>query len=102
MQVFLPLFDCYAGPIRSKNMENPRLSPIIAPLDKLPENMLLIIPTMDILLDEQVIFIQRVQEEASRDPRYANRRYESLLMEKQIHGWDQCKFGVEGNSFGVC
>ena len=88
----MPLFDSYAGPIREDNLENPRLSPILAPLDKLPENMLLIIATMDILLHEQSTFIQRVKEEASKDPKYAGRRYESLLMENQLHGWTECSF----------
>jgi len=91
MQVFVPLFDAYASSVRSKNLDNPRLSPILASLEKLPENILLIIPTMDILLHEQTTFIQRIKEDASKDSTYAGRRYEALFMEKQMHGWDQCK-----------
>ena len=44
-------------------MENPRLSPIVADIDTLPENMLLIIPAIDILLHEQLTFVERVKKD---------------------------------------
>jgi hypothetical protein len=86
-----PLFDAYAGPARAKNLNNPRLSPIVASLDTLPMNMLFIIPTLDILLEEQLSMVKRLQDEASINPAHSKRRIESILFEKQIHGWAERK-----------
>jgi hypothetical protein len=83
----LPLFDAYAGPVRARNMDNPRLSPTLASLDSLPRNMLFIVPTLDILLDEQLSMVKRLQDEASADPAHSKRRIECITFEKQIHGW---------------
>ena len=84
--VLEPLFDAYAGPVRAQNMENPRLSPILAPLERLPRNMLFVIPTLDILLDEQMAMVTRLQDEAARDPTRAKDRIEAITFENQIHG----------------
>lgn len=83
----LPLFDAYAGPARARNMDNPRLSPTLASLDSLPRNMLFIVPTLDILLEEQLSMVKRLQDEASTDPAHSKRRIECMTFEKQIHGW---------------
>ena len=88
---FEPLFDAYAGPARARNMENPRLSPIVAPLQTLPRNMLFIIPTLDILLDEQMAMVKRLQDEAAKDPAESKRRIEGITFENQLHGWIERK-----------
>jgi acetyl esterase/lipase len=82
----VPLFDAYAGPAREKNRENPRLNPILAPVETLPKNLLMLIPTMDIILHEQLEFVKRVQEEAK-----PGQRIEAKLFEGQIHGWTERK-----------
>jgi acetyl esterase/lipase len=91
-----PLFDCYAAPTKVKNMENPRMNPVVAKLETLPDNILLIIPTMDILLHEQLTFVKRLQEEAANADQHAKRKIESKLFENQIHGWVECKFSTAG------
>jgi hypothetical protein len=92
MTIMLPLFDSYAGPVRAQNIENPRLNPILAKLDTLPEDILLIIPTVDILLHEQLTFVERLKKETAEDPKkHSNRRLETLMIEGQFHGWNDCK-----------
>ncbi|KAH8677858.1 putative lipase/esterase family protein [Xylariales sp. PMI_506] len=87
LQVLLPLYDAYASPVRSQNMDNPRLSPVIASPDHLPENMLLVIAGLDIVVHEQLTFVERIKEEMSRNPDYADRKVETLYMEKAFHGF---------------
>ena len=82
-----PLFYAYASPAIDKNRDNPRLNPILASVETLPKDLLMIIPTMDILLHEQLSFLKRLQEEAK-----SGRRIESRLFEGQLHGWTECKF----------
>ncbi|KAK7421570.1 hypothetical protein QQZ08_009915 [Neonectria magnoliae] len=45
-----PLFDAYAAPARAKHFVDPRLSPVLANRETLPERMLLVVPGMDILV----------------------------------------------------
>jgi alpha/beta hydrolase fold len=87
----MPLFDAYASAARVANLDNPRLNPIVASLDTLPENMLFIVPTLDILLHEQLTFIERLKGEAAKNVNYAGRRIESLMFDGQIHGFLECE-----------
>lgn len=48
----MPLFDVYACPSRAADRENPRLHPILADGNTLPEDMLFVVPTVDILLHD--------------------------------------------------
>ncbi|KAF2667934.1 alpha/beta-hydrolase [Microthyrium microscopicum] len=106
--VFMPLFDSYPGPVRFQNMDNPRLNPILAPIDKLPENLLLIIPTVDILLHEQLTFLERVQEEAAGNPKHKDRQFKAILIEGQFHGWAELPSfnekmrGSKNRAFNAC
>lgn len=79
----LPLFDAYASPSRAANLTNPRLNPILAAAETLPRDMLFIIPTIDILLHEQLTFVERLKRETEG----SGRRIESRLVEGQWHGW---------------
>jgi acetyl esterase/lipase len=94
LSFMVPLYDSYAASRRSENMENPRLNPIFADLDKLPEHMLFIIPTMDILVHEQLTLLQRLKNEAETKPGNEGRRIEAKYFEGQFHGWDQRKQSV--------
>jgi len=90
----LPLFDSYPGPVRAENMSNPRLSPILGDMEDLPENILMVIPGIDILVHEQITFIQRLTEEAAGAPKETRRRFETFYDEKAFHGYLECKSTV--------
>ncbi|KIW05571.1 uncharacterized protein PV09_03446 [Verruconis gallopava] len=88
MAVFLPLYDAYAGPVRAENMENPRLSPILSDVGRLPERMLLIVPAIDILVHEQLTFVERVQRELVENGLdKQGRSCEAHVVEGAFHGW---------------
>jgi acetyl esterase/lipase len=91
-QYILPLIDSYAGPVRAKNMDNPRLSPILCPIETLPKDILLCIAGIDILVDEQRRFVSRLKEEIARDPKYSDRQVESVYFAKGFHGYLSCKW----------
>ena len=98
--LLLPLADAYAGRghRRVQNAEDPRLHPALARLRDLPADMLFVIPTVDILIDEQMEMVERLQREALvEDSSKANagvgkRRIEKLVFEGQWHGWLECVF----------
>jgi acetyl esterase/lipase len=77
-----PLFNSYAGPKNAENMQNPRMNPILASVDTLPENMLFLIPTLDILLHEQLTFVERLTNEITRNQKFSNRTIKAKLFEK--------------------
>ncbi|EAW09977.1 putative lipase/esterase family protein [Aspergillus clavatus NRRL 1] len=93
----LPLMDAYAGPERLENMGNPLLNPILADIESLPRHMMFVVPKVDILLQEQSVFIERLKEEAAavnrgmseQNSKMQSRVYriESRFDEGQIHGW---------------
>jgi len=98
LSVLLPLYDSYAGPVRAQEMGNPRMSPYIARLHDLPENILMIIPGLDILVHEQMTFIQRLKEEATADGGDASdisaagaRRFEYMYDDDAFHGYHECR-----------
>ncbi|KAF9767150.1 hypothetical protein IL306_000336 [Fusarium sp. DS 682] len=62
-KLFLPLFDAYAAPARAKHFEDPRLSPVLAKAESLPESVLLVVPGIDILVAEQTEFAERINRE---------------------------------------
>lgn len=90
-QFLLPLFDSYPGPVREREFNNPRMSPYLARLEDLPESMLLVVPAVDILVHEQLTFAERLKSEIVNDPKYADRRVETLYVEKGFHGYLQGK-----------
>jgi hypothetical protein len=75
-------------------MMNPRLSPIVAELDTLPKDLLLIIPAMDILAHEQLSFVERVNKEIEErgGEEATGRRCVSRVFEKGFHGWIECEY----------
>ena len=91
---FEPLFDAYPGPARATSKEDPRLSPILAPLDALPGSILLIIPKIDILLHEQESFVSRVgddiKESNTKQPARRERKIQTMFIEGGFHGWLEC------------
>lgn len=67
------------------------MSPAIKPIENLPANLLLIIPSIDILLHEELTFVERVKKEI-RDAGLENERaVEGVTFEKAFHGWFECE-----------
>jgi hypothetical protein len=95
LSFLLPLYDSYVAPTRPASTTNPVLNPILAPLSDLPRKMLLVTPTIDILLDEQMKFAKRLQEdveEAKRNGVKGPRRdVEIMIFENCMHGWLECE-----------
>jgi acetyl esterase/lipase len=92
------LFDSYVAPTRPDSNTNPILNPIIAPLSDLPPNIVLIVPTIDILLDEQLKFAERLRGEVEKAKRYGTnapkRSVEIMIFENCIHGWLEREFNL--------
>lgn len=86
-----PLFDAYAAEARSKHMDDPRLSPILAKRETLPKRILMIIPEVDILLEEQQTFANRINEEDARAGDVEQLRVETMYAPEGFHGWLECK-----------
>lgn len=83
----LPLYDAYAGPVRERTMTDIKLNPILRELNELPQNVLLIVPGIDICVHEQLTFIERIRnEQEAKDPN-EGRRFEAMVFEKGFHGW---------------
>jgi hypothetical protein len=75
-------------------MTNPRLSPIVAELDTLPKDILLVIAAIDILAHEQLTFVERVKREIEErgGEEVTGRRVVAKLFEKGFHGWTTCEY----------
>lgn len=85
-----PLFDAYAGGSESlqlRRKDDARLSPILKPLDELPENVLLVVAAIDILVHEQLTFIDRLNRDVEANGEGDRRVFESIVFEKGFHGW---------------
>lgn len=83
MAFLLPLFDSYAGPVREREMGNPRTSPFLRRVEDLPRDILLVVPALDILVKEQLEFVERLRGELGGE----SRRVETLYVEKGFHGY---------------
>lgn len=88
--VLFPLFDSYGAQARvNGHMDDPRLSPVLAPRETLPERMLLCVAGIDILLAEQMEFANRINEEDKKDGDWERPRVEVFLEEKGFHGYHE-------------
>ncbi|EZF30703.1 hypothetical protein H109_00650 [Trichophyton interdigitale MR816] len=66
LEVLKPLFDAYSGPVRTTNMENPLMNPILADITTLPPKMAFVVPKIDILHEEQMSMIERLKTETEQ------------------------------------
>ncbi|EFE43866.1 hypothetical protein TRV_01307 [Trichophyton verrucosum HKI 0517] len=66
LEVLKPLFDAYSGPVRTTNMENPLMNPILADITTLPPKMAFVVPKIDILYEEQMLMIERLKRETEQ------------------------------------
>jgi acetyl esterase/lipase len=87
----VPMYDTYAGPARAENLSNPRLNPIIADRKELPRDMLFIIAGIDILLHEQLSFVERIRSEYERSGE-DGWQVEAKVFDKGFHGWLECAY----------
>lgn len=88
--VFLPLMDMY-GVNYSKD---PRFRPILAQLNTLlNDDILLIVLNIDILLHEQLPFVERLKKDIEQNPieREKGKRVEGVAIENGFHGWIESK-----------
>lgn len=80
---------------RPASINNPILNPIIAPISDLPPKILLVTPTIDILLDEQLKFAERLKEDVQRETEDGanaiRREVQIMLFEDCMHAWLECK-----------
>ncbi|KAF2007706.1 alpha/beta-hydrolase [Amniculicola lignicola CBS 123094] len=93
----IPLYDAYAGPIRAANMESVRLNPILGARDVggLPREVFVAVAGIDILVDEQMRFVEGVRarigedegEEGEGNESMGCKRIEGRVWEKGFHGW---------------
>ncbi|KAL3465165.1 Alpha/Beta hydrolase protein [Aspergillus heterothallicus] len=91
-QFLQPLMDAYAGPNRSRDIANPLLHPILAPISTFPQNMYFVVGGKSInavnglsqeTVDEQV-------------PDGKSMVVKSFVAEGQIHGWTEMpSFAIE-------
>ncbi|RSM16752.1 hypothetical protein CDV31_004361 [Fusarium ambrosium] len=86
-RVFVPLFDAYAGPARAKHFEDPRLSPVLAKKETLPDRILLVVPGIDILVAEQTEFAERVNAEDEAVGYREVPRVELMHEKELFHGY---------------
>ncbi|KAF1984449.1 alpha/beta-hydrolase [Aulographum hederae CBS 113979] len=86
----LPLFDCYASRAPEGSQNDPRLHPILAKVETLPERMLLVVAGIDIIVEDQMTFAKRVKEELEEVQTVEGamgREMEVLYLENAFHGW---------------
>jgi acetyl esterase/lipase len=89
------MFNCYAGLAGPQHAGNPRLHPVIADVEELPDDMLLIVGSMDILCHEHLVFEKRVRMDLERLENAGKRRgrlFEVKVFEGMVHGWLERKF----------
>jgi hypothetical protein len=91
--VLLPLMDAYGASGRINHSNDPRFRPILARLNTLPNDILLIVPTIDMLVHEQLTFVERLKKDTKQNPteRGKGRRVEAVVIEKGFHGWIERK-----------
>jgi acetyl esterase/lipase len=85
LAVFLRLYDAYPRLARGVEGRNPRLSPAYLPVERVPGDVLMIVAGIDILVEEQKGFVERVRRESGE--RGLVRRVESVVFEEGFHGW---------------
>jgi hypothetical protein len=89
--ILLPLMDAYGASGRVNNFNDPRFSPSVAKVETLPLDIIMLIPSIDILVAEQLTFAERVKDEIAKDPKYQGRKMEALFLEGGFHGFFERK-----------
>ncbi|KAM7185860.1 Alpha/Beta hydrolase fold [Naviculisporaceae sp. PSN 640] len=90
LEILAPLYDAYVDPVRARHMDDPRMSPVLATsLDVLPEKIFVWAAGVDILLQEQTEFVERVRKmiRKQREREGAARVVEMHVDETAFHGY---------------
>lgn len=95
LRCMIPLFDAYGVQSRASHYDDPRLSPILAHRETLPDRILMMIAGVDILLEEQTAFAQRINADDERDGHSSGPRIEAVVEPECFHGW------LEGKSYSL-
>lgn len=84
-----PLFDSYGASARPDHIEDPRSSPCKADIKTLPNKILMIVPTIDILVAEQLEFARRINQglQGQQD----SDKVQLMIMDGCFHGWLECR-----------
>ena len=95
LSFMLPLYDSYAVTTRPASLTDSRCNPILASAHKLPEKVLMVIPTIDILVHEQLTFVERVKGDIEKTGEEGkDREIEAMVMKGCFHGWLELPSGV--------
>jgi hypothetical protein len=91
--VLLPLMDTYSAFGRVNSSKAPRLRAILAQLNTLLNNILLIVPSINIRVHEQLIFVERLKKDIEKNliEREKEKRVEGVAIENGFHGWIERK-----------
>ena len=88
LRVFLPLYDAYPRLARQAHTSDARLSPVVMNVSKVPEDVLMVIAGINILVHEQETFVARVRRESM--DRHLEKRVE--VLKEGFHGWMECGY----------
>lgn len=88
-RVFLPLYDAYPRLARQEHLQDARLSPVLMNVSRVPDDVLMVIPGIDILVHEQETFVDRIRRESME--RHLGKRMEVMKIEEAFHGWMECE-----------
>jgi acetyl esterase/lipase len=95
MRWLMPLFDSYPAKARKNHLDDPRLSPVLAKRETMPDRMLMVIPMVDILVAEQMEFVQSMREQHGKSGRSSDGNEEWLQVveeEDAFHGYLEREF----------
>jgi hypothetical protein len=85
------MYDVYAGTNRAQHLDDSRLHPILAAEETLLRDMLVVAAGIDILLHEQLVFVERLKKNIA-DESDTERRVDLMVVEKGFHGFVECKY----------
>jgi acetyl esterase/lipase len=87
--VLMPLFDAYPAAARKDHLNDPRLNPILAHRDTMPDRMLMVVAAIDILVAEQMEFVDRMRKQHTAGAQSdANGDWLQVVVEEEgFHGY---------------
>jgi acetyl esterase/lipase len=90
LSFLLPMYDIYAGTNRAQHLNDARLHPILAAEETLPRHMLVVAAGIDILIHEQLVFVERLKKDIASEGDTEG-KVDLMVVEKGFHGFVECK-----------